>query len=276
MPRQAKRNQDIQAPAIPGAKQGTCITVRDQGPVRYLDSNALHESLEFPRSQYRKLAIILAIAIALSVAVVVAYNTSVMQDVSRTQALVNEAISRDVSLDLPVMKNYVGKSNEDMLKNFSKDGYVIYDNSNEEDRNVDGFDVFKIATDMDPDTAAAAYQQGIDTMSDVDQARYLAGSWRFIVSRANDVELRLRYADFDAVDAQSAIQYAMESQGFDDAKLTDIAEDTMGNKNLSGSFKSGKKTYEYTISTCDLSQVYEIEGAPDDAQFVGIKVTVAS
>ena len=69
---------------------------------------------------------------------------------------------------------------------------------------------------------------------------------------------------------RSAIQSAVDSQGFKDADVNDIALDTMGNSNVSGTFKKDKVTYAYTISACDLSQVYDIDGAPENAQFVGI------
>jgi len=275
MPTQANRDQNTQAPAFLGKQAGN-LSMRNEGPVRYLDASEIGSTIEFPRSERKKLLPILAIAIIISAALIFAYNATVSQDVARTQALVEEALDRDVSLDLPVMREFAGKSNEDMMKAFHESGYNIYDNSNEEDRNVDGFDVFKIASDLDPDVAAAAYADGLENMGPVDQARYLLGSWRFIVSRVNDAELRLRYADFDSTDAKEAIAAAIESQGFEDADIADIAEDTMGNKNLSGTFEKGKKKYEYTISACDLSQVYEIEGAPENAQFVGIRVNVAN
>jgi hypothetical protein len=96
------------------------------------------------------------------------------------------------------------------------------------------------------------------------------------VNRSQNVEMRVRYADFDSADAVSAIQVALESQGFEDANIADVAVDTMGNTNLSGSFKKDKTNYEYTISACDLSQVYDIDGAPENAQYVGIRVSVAT
>jgi hypothetical protein len=86
----------------------------------------------------------------------------------------------------------------------------------------------------------------------------------------------LRYADFTATDAKEAIQTAIDSQGFKDADVNGIALDTMGNSNVSGTFKKDKVTYAYTISACDLSQVYDIDGAPENAQFVGIRVTPES
>ena len=279
MPSQAKRNRNTEAPAFIDPMAGNAelgVHMREDGPVKHMAAASLERPLELPRAEYRKMWIIVGIAVVLSAALILAYNFTVSGDLQRQQALVNEAIMRDVSLDLPSMKDYAGKTNEAMRETFKSAGYNMYDNSNDEDYNVDGFDMFKIASDIDTEKAANAYSQGIENLRPVDAARYLAGSWRFLVSRADGVELRLRYADFQAADARAAIEAAVESQGFEDADLNTIAEDTMGNTNISGSFKKDKKTYNYTISACDLSQVYDIDGAPENAQYVGIRVTEAS
>lgn len=278
MPRQAKRDTDREAPAFLGSMAGnadTGVRMEGDGPVRHYAAASLARPLEFPASNLRKLIPILLIAIAASIALIVAYNATVMADVQRNQEMVSQAIARDVSLDLPVLKDYAGKTNEQMMKSFETAGYAIYDNSNEEDKNVDGFDAFKLASDADAEKAARAYSTGIENLKDVDAAWYLAGSWRFIVSRVDNPEIRLRYADFASTDPQTAIEAALQAQGFDDADLASIGVDTQGNTNISGTFKKEKTTYEYTISACDLVHVYDIEGVPDGAQFVGIRVTVA-
>ena len=279
MPLQAKRDKDTSAPAFIGQVTGSAASgmkLRQDGPVSYIDASGLGESMEMPRSESKRLRFIVLVAILLSAAVIVAYNVTVMGDIQKTRDQVTAVISRDVSLDLPSLKDYAGKTNEAMLSDLKAAGYTIYDNSNDEDRNVDGFDVFKLASDIDADDAATAYSHGIENLSAVEAAKYLKGSWRFLVNRSQNAELRLRYADFDATDPVSAIQTALESQGFDDANIADVAEDTMGNTNLSGTFKKDKIDYEYTISACDLSQVYDIDGAPENAQFVGIRVSVAT
>jgi len=279
MPRQAKRNGNKEAPAFLGSTAGNAdfgVQVTSDGPVNRLSAASLARPLEMPHGEYRKLAIIIAIAVAISAALIVAYNFTVMGDAEKTRAQVMEVINRGVELELPKLEDYAGLKNDEMFETFKKNGYTIFDNSNDEDRNVDGFDVFKLASDVDPETAGEAYAEGIENLKPIDAARYLAGSWRFLVARAATTEMRLRYADFEATDPTSAIQRAIGAQGFDDAKLEDVAEDTMGNTNLSGTFKKGKTTYEYTVSACGLSQVYDIDGAPADAQFVGIRVTEAS
>lgn len=275
MPRQAKREQDTEAPAFLGKRPGGAgsgVYKKQNGPTTHLAATGLERPLELPVNDQRKLLPVFIVAILLAAAVIVAYNMAVMGDSQRTQERVAEAIDRGVSLDLPVLENYAGKSNEEMMQTFKSDGYTIFNNSNDEDRNVDGFDVFKLASDVDPETAAGAYAEGLENLGPVETARYLAGSWRFLVSRVNNPEIRLRYADFDATDAKSAIQAAVDAQGFEDADISTIALDTMGNSNISGSFKKDKVTYTYTISACDLSQVYDIDGAPENAQFVGIRV----
>ncbi|MDO4532355.1 MAG: hypothetical protein Q4C36_01400 [Coriobacteriia bacterium] len=279
MPQQAKRDIDTEPPAFIGGPTGSAagdVHRRVEGPVTYLEADSLERPLEMPLADYRKLLPILLIALVLSAAVIIAYNMAVMGDVQKTRDQVAAAIDRDVSLDLPQLQDYAGKTNEAMIASLKAAGYTLHDNTNDEDRNVDGFDIFRIASDMDPEKAAQAYSQGIENLGPVDTARYLKGSWRFLVSRANGAEIRLRYADFDSANPTEAIQAAAAAQGFEDVNISDAAVDTMGNTNLSGTFKKDKVEYAYTISSCDLSQVYEIEGLPENAQFVGIRVTEAS
>ena len=279
MPQQAKRDIDTKPPAFIGGPTGSAaggVHRREDGPVTYLEAECLERPLEMTKDNYRKLIPILLVALILSAAVIIAYNMAVMGDVQRTREAVEAAISRDVSLDLPQLKDYAGKTNEAMIASLKSAGYNLYDNTNDEDRNVDGFDMFKIASDMDPERASQAYAQGLDNLKAVDTARYLKGSWRFLVSRANGAEIRLRYADFDSSDPTAAIQAAAQAQGFDDVNIADAAVDTMGNTNISGTFKKDKVEYAYTISSCDLSQVYEIEGLPENAQYVGIRVAEAA
>ena len=278
MPQQAKRNLDAEPPSFVSSAAGNAdlgVHLRTNGPTSYLAAESLERPLEFPRSNWQRLGMIAGIAVVISVIIIVFYNVTVSSNIASQHSLVTEAINRDVALDLPNLQSYVGKTNDEMYKQFDKDGYTIYDNTNEEDEEVNGFDVFKLASDVSADDAAKAYSTGIENLDDAEAAKYLAGSWRFLVSRSDGAELRVRYADFSSKDATAAIKSALDAEGFE-GDIAEIAEDSMGNTNLSGTFKKDKKEYDYTISACDLSQVYDIDGAPDGAQFVGIRVTEAS
>ena len=276
MPRQSRNTQQNRPPKFVASAAGDSdlsIHVQDNGTTRHLSAASLSRSFELPREEHRRLFIIIAIAACLCLSLLVAYNVRVMMQVHESQALVSEAISRGVSLDLPNLENYVGKTNKAMIQQFEDDGYRTYDNSNEEDTSVNGFDIFKIADDVTDEDAAAAYSQGIENLDDEDIARYLAGSWRFLMSRADGAEIRLRYADFDAQSPEQAIQTAANAESFVELVESEITQDSAGNTTFSGTFKKSNKTWRYTISACDLSQVYDIDGAPGGAQFVVIRIT---
>lgn len=243
------------------------------GPVSYLAAESLERPLELPRSEMRRLFLIAGIAALLGIVALFVYNSMIYADQQKLTQSVEEVINRGVTLDLPSMQECAGRSNEDILGMFYGAGYPIFDNSSSEDQNVNGFDVYKLAYDVSVEEAAAAYEQGIDQVEPVEAARVLSGSWRFLVDRYGQTELRLRYIDFAATTASTAINDALASQGFDAAAASPPTEDSMGNTNVTGTFDKDGTVYNYTISVCDLSSVYDIEGLPASAQYVGVRVT---
>lgn len=276
MPRQNRRTQHTRAPKFIESAAGDpklSVHIHDDGITRHLNAASLSRPFELPHNERRRLLGIIAVAAFICVSILVAYNVKVMMQVHESQELVNAAISRDVSLNLPNLENYVGKTNKAMIQQLKDDGYRTYDNSNEEDTSVNGFDIFKIADDVSDEEAQAAYSQGLENLDDEDTARYLAGSWRLIMSRANGAEIRLRYADFDANSAQQAIQTAADAEGFIELVDSEISKDAAGNTTFSDTFEKSSKTWRYTVSACELSQVYHIDGAPEHAQFVVIRIS---
>lgn len=249
------------------------VRVVNDGPVNHLTADSLERPLEMPKSERRKAYYIAAIAAVLSLLVLAYYNFNVFSDRQAMAESVEDVLNRGVTLDLPVIQDYVGLSNEEILNSFRDFGFVLYDHTSIEDTNANGFDVYKLAGDVSVEDAAAAYDQGIDTLKPTEAARILSGSWRYLVSRPAKTEMRLRYFDFNATTATTAINDAVASQGFDPEGVSEMAEDTMGNINVTGTFEKNGVNYQYTISVCDLSQVYDIEGLPETAQYVGIKVT---
>lgn len=249
------------------------VRVVSNGPVNHLSAASLERPLEMPRDEKRKAYRIAAIAAVLSLLVLLVYNVSAFSERHEMIEGVDDVINRGVTLDLPMMQSYVGLSNEEILASFHDMGFELYDNTSAEDTNAKGFDVYKLASDVSAEEAAAAYEQGIDRLQPTEAARILSGSWRYLVSRPAKAEMRLRYFDFAATTATTAINDAIASQGFDPEGASEITEDSMGNKNVTGTFEKNGTTYQYTISVCDLSQVYDIEGLPETAQYVGIKVT---
>jgi hypothetical protein len=249
------------------------VQVRNHGPVNYLGAESLERSIDLPREDFKQVLVIVAIAAAISIAALFAYNYTVFADHQETVAQIEEIINRDVTLDLPAMRDYAGRSNDDIIGSFNAAGYTLYDNTSEEDRNAGGFDMYKLASDVTTEEAAAAYSQGLDKIDPGEAAKVLSGSWRFLVDRTNGNEMRLRYIDFAATTPTTALNDAVAAQAFDAAQASAPTEDSLGNTNVTGTFEKDGKTYNYTISVCDLSQVYDIPGLPATTQYVGIRVT---
>ena len=80
--------------------------------------------------------------------------------------------------------------------------------------------------------AALVYAKGVSSMDAVTASKYLVGSWRFTVSRTNGTEMKVRYCDLAAENAQDAVQHAWQSEGWaDNGNVTITAEgvDEIGN-----------------------------------------------
>lgn len=249
------------------------VRVRTDGPVNHLTAASLERPLEMPRDEMRNALLIALVAALASIIVLAVYNFSAYSGRQMVVEGVDDVINRGVSLDLPAMQDYVDLGNEDILRAFRDRGFVLYDNSSAEDTNAGGFDIYKLAPDVSVEEAQAAYGQGVETLQPAEAARILTGSWRYLVSRPAETEMRLRYFDFAATTPSAAITDALASQGFDAEAASAQEEDTMGNINVTGTFEKNGKTYDYTISVCDLAAVYDIEGLPETAQYVGIKVS---
>jgi hypothetical protein len=197
-----------------------------------------------PREDFKQVLVIVAIAAAISIAALFDYNYTVFADHQETVAQIEEIINRDVTLDLPAMRDYAGRSNDDIIGSFNAAGYTLYDNTSEEDWNAGGFDMYKLASDVTTEEAAAAYSQGLDKIDPGEAAKVLSGSWRFLVDRANGNEMRLRYIDFDATTPTTALNDAVAAQAFDAAQASAPTEDSLGNTNVTGTFEKDGKTYE--------------------------------
>lgn len=276
MPSKASRNEGNSAPSVVrGSLNNTDLGVRveNDGRINRLTADSLSRPLELPRAEFKRIYPIIAIATALCVLVLFMFNYTVNEDRQQVVEGVEDVINRGVTLDLPVMQDYAGLSNEEILNSFWNSGFVIMDNTSVEDTKVNGFDIYKLASDVTVDEARAAYDQGIDTLSSVEAARIISGSWRYLMSRPDKAEMRLRYVDFAATTPTMAINDALAAQHFDAAEASEPELDSMGNTNVSGHFDKNGVTYEYTVSVCNLSSVYDLDGLPETAQYVGIKVT---
>ena len=245
----------------------------DDGPVRHLDGSSLARPFDPPKP-----VLVFAIVAAVVAAIIggrYAYGAidSILHSSEREAATVEANINRGVSYDLPVLENYINLDDASVLQAFADAGYVTY-SFNEEGE--EGVDVMKLPSDVTLADAALVYAKGISSMDAVTASKYLVGSWRFVVSRTNGTEMKVRYCDLTAEGAQDAVQNAMASEGWgDNPNVTITAEgvDEVGNTYREGTIETEAGTRNWRISVCDLDGVYSISGLPSKAQYVGIRMS---
>jgi hypothetical protein len=83
----------------------------------------------------------------------------------------------------------------------------------------------------------------------------------------------VRYADFTTGDPQVAIRSALEKEGFD-ANNVESGVDDSGNSFSTGGVDVNGTQCTWRISAVPLSDYYAISGMPENACYVGVRITV--
>lgn len=248
---------------------------RGDGPVRYMDIEALNRPLSLPR---KNLPIALGIAlIAAVIGIILAVNLlgSTMHAAERSAASVEENLARDVSMDLPAVSGYAGMDAAGIKAAVDALGLNIYTVSTEENIAAGNLDIVKLPSDVSVEEGAMYYLQGISSLDGPDAALLLNGSWRLQFESADGYNLSLRYADFDSGNVDTAVENAIQAQGFDSASATPLEVDEVGNTYRTGTIDAGGATYNWRVSAIALSEVYDIAGLPDTSIYIGVRITAA-
>ena len=243
-----------------------------KGNVDYLDGTPLRRPFAMPAAQRVVAAIIVIVAIALGALFVNNTVLSSMREEEAATKAIADNLARQASFDtIPHMTDLVGLDDDEIRNTFKSAGYTIYDASalsNSEDMIL-----YKLASDITPDEAAAMLAQGVNALTPVQATKLLNGSWYFAAERSGATSLVTRYADFSTADPKTAVSRAVEKQGFDPQTISESGVDESGNTYSMGVVEVDKKAYTWKISALPLSDMYSIKKMPEDACYVGIRVT---
>ncbi len=247
--------------------------VDNGGSVRYIDGSRLARSMSLPASQ--RLIAVGFLAVALLIGGTMGYKVidKVIGEPARAAAVVQENLSRSVSLDLPVVSELIEDDDASILAAFTEAGYSLYDITDEEvAEEGTGIDIMKFPSDMDAEEAKALYDTGLTNIDASDAAMLLNGSWEFITDRATGTDLRVKYCDFSSGSIDAAIDNAIINQGLDSTTFDESGTDTSGNTYQSGTIEIDGYTYNWLISACTLTDVYDIDNIDDTAVYVGVRI----
>ena len=249
------------------------IYAETDGPVRYLDGSNLSRPLDMPRPALAIMGAIIVVAVIIGATFLFKTVGAASSNAQRAQASVEENIARPVTLDTPALVNLFYLDDATILQTFADAGFTTYNLTSTDSSATGGLDVVKLPSDVSVEEAALLYTQGVSNLSASNAALLLNGSWRLAVERTSSTDMSIKYADFKSGTIDAALQNAAAVQGFDVASLGAPLVDEAGNSYYAGTYASPYETLSWRISAISLSSVYSIKGLPDNAVYVGVRVT---
>lgn len=239
--------------------------------VMYPDAEILTRPLDMPWKV--KLGLLGAAAAAAIIGAIFLgwYFDGVVNEPKRQQESITEALSADVPYDLPSLYSLMPLDDSGILTTLQGSGLSLYEVPAKESSAV--YRLIKLPADMSAVDAGALYLAGIDNIGAAEAARLLNGSWDLQIDRSNGTNMVLHYADFKSGTVDAAVQSALATEGLTDSTIDDSGEDTAGNTYVAGTITGDAGTYSWRVSALPLSKIYSVNGLPENAVYVGIRMT---
>lgn len=240
---------------------------RQDGAVRHLDASVLTRPFDPPKSI--AVACIVGAVVAAVIGGMLASKAidQVLHGAERKAATVEENINRGVTYDLPPLAHYISLDDEGIRAALTEAGYELFDRTEEGGM----LDIMKLPSDTTVADAAVAYAMG--TMDAVTASKYLVGAWELTCDREEGIDLSVKYADLQSADAAAAIQSALDSEGWTMPEGVELQTDSVGNTYVEGTMTTDMGDCSWRVAACPLEDVYDIDGLPETAQYVGIRLT---
>jgi hypothetical protein len=240
------------------------------GTVNYLDAERLLRPFDPPKTVIGA-AIVLAIVAAIIggsafQSYVQAQDTGSVDDAAAIEA----NLAQEPDLRLPAVADLVTLDNDTIKQTLTDQGYTYVDMSTD-----DQLAVFKVADGTDLTQATADLSQGFAGLDGLTASEYLPSAWQMTVERTTYTDLRVRYVDFRAGSADGAVASAISMEGWDNTDavvVDDSGVDSAGNTYETGVVTTDTGSYQWRVSVCAFSDVYDIEGLPDTAWYVVISI----
>lgn len=245
-----------------------------KGDIAYLDGTPLSRPFSMPRMQ-RIIAIVI-IAIAVAIGAMFVNNTVIasLRETLQAEQTISVNLAREASIEtIPRMGEFIVMGDDEIRARLEESGFTVYDASDPNDPT--SMVLYKLPNDVGIEDAMNMYAKGISSLSGVQASKLLNGSWYLATDRNGGTTMVVRYADFSTGDPQRAVQNALAKEGFDPATVTDSGEDDSGNTYTSGTLDASGVACTWKISALPLSEMYSISGLPEDACYVGVRVTAA-
>ena len=243
-----------------------------RGEIAYLDGSRLARPAEMPRAQRVIALVFVVIAIIIGGVMVNDLVISKIRASADNEQAIVDNLAREASIEsIPNMASLINLDNNGVKAALESAGNKLYDATGADDSS--DMILYRIPSDMSASEVASLYLKGIGSLEAAQASKLLNGSWYFAVDRVGSPSMVVRYADFKNSDPQVAVQDAFKKEGFDSKSVTDQGIDESGNTYMSGTVDAEGTACTWKISSLPLSEVYTISGLPEDACYVGVRVT---
>ena len=265
-------------------QDGASINHIRKNEISYIDGSTLLRPQSLPKKFLIPAALI--VMLALVIGGFFGYKTvdEILHGNDKRMAAIEANVQREVSLDLPSVLKVFKTPDSKLYQTFTDQGFVMYDSavydsslsdSEAPQEEPTGVDMIKLPADAELEDAALIYSKGLGGADALTATFYYNGAWRVITDNASH-SATLKYIDFVSQSPQEVIAAAKVSQGWENGKKFKVSEsgvDSVGNTYETGVFKSGGKKYEWRVSTCLVSEAFDIKDFPENAHYVGIRIT---
>lgn len=243
-----------------------------KGDIAYLDGAPLRRPFSMPAGQRFLAFIIVAVAIVLGFLFINSTVISALRETAQAAQAIENNLARQASIEtIPNMADLINRNDKGVKKAFKKAGYTVFDASSESDS--EDMTLYKLPADVTLDEASVLYAKGISNLNAVQATKLLVGSWQFVAERSVGTSMVVRYADFTTGDPLVAVQNALQKTGFDPESVTDSGVDDSGNTYSTGTLQADDATCVWRISAIPLDEIYDINNMPEEACYIGVRVT---
>ena len=245
-----------------------------EGNVAYLDGSPLRRPFSMPLGQRIIAAVFVVAALVLGGLFINNTVLSTMRETAAAEQAVANNLTRQASIEtIPTMTELVKLDDGEIRAEFQGKGFTMFDASAL--NNTEDMVLYKLPSDVSADEAAAMLAKGINGLSAAEATKLLNGAWYFAAERTGGTSMVVRYADFTTNDPQVAVSRALEKEGFDSSTIKESGVDDSGNTFSMGDIEIDDKAYTWKISALPLKEMYSINKMPENACYVGVRITAA-
>lgn len=239
--------------------------------IYYMNGESLSRPMTLPPSAKVGIIVIIIIAAILASVAFYMYFDATTNEPAREQARMQEQLDREVTLDLPDLLSMLELDDATIDAQLKGTGATFFERSAV--GTGEDYEMIKLPADVTLVDAAAMYASGVSKLTPSQAATLLNGSWDLVIDRSNGLDLSLHYADFKSGNEANAISNAIAAEGLERGTVTDSGDnDGYGNHFTQGTIMINGVVYDWTVSSVALKDVYSINGLPDDAVYVGIRI----